>query len=156
MYQRILVPVDGSPTSTKGLGEAIALAKLTGAHLRLIHVIDELSFAMSMEGYVGYVGDWVEELRVGGRKLLQEAQAKAQAEGVQAETVLRDQLQGAIDQVVIAEAASWPADLIVIGTHGRRGIGRMLLGSSAESILRHASVPVLLVRGQAAQKAAGG
>jgi nucleotide-binding universal stress UspA family protein len=148
MYQRILVPVDGSPTCNSGLAEAIRLAKLTQGRLRLIHVIDELSFAASMDSYVGYVGDWLEELRQAGTKLLEDARSKAAAEGITAETVLRDEIRGPVAEAVVAEAKAWPADLIVIGTHGRRGVGRLVMGSSAENILRHASVPVLLVRAQ--------
>ena len=155
MYQRILVPVDGSPTSNHGLAEAIRLARLTHGKLRLIHVIDELSFAMSMDAYVGYVGDWLEELRVAGAKLLAEAGAQAAAAGVEADTALRDQFKGPIDEVVCEEARTWPADLIVIGTHGRRGFDRVALGSSAENVLRRATVPVLLVRGSKADDADG-
>jgi nucleotide-binding universal stress UspA family protein len=146
MYQHILVPVDGGLTSNSGLAEAIRLAKMTHGRLRLIHVIDELSFAMSMDSYVGYIGDWLEELRQAGAKLLQDARSKALADGVEADTVLRDELKGPVDEIVIDEAKTWPVDIIVIGTHGRRGVGRLVMGSSAERILRHASVPVLLIR----------
>ncbi|WP_062366873.1 universal stress protein [Variovorax paradoxus] len=146
MYQRILVPVDGSSTSSHGLGEAIRLAKVTAGRLRLIHVIDELSFALAMDAYSGRTGDWLDELRAAAARLLEEGEARAAAEGVQADSVLCDNFRGAVPDRVTAEAASWPADLIVLGTHGRRGLGRMVMGSSAEQILRSASVPVLLVR----------
>lgn len=146
MYQRILVPVDGSSTSSHGLGEAIRLAKVTAGRVRLIHVIDELSFALAMDAYSGRTGDWLDELRAGATKLLEEGKARAAAEGVEADAVLCDNFRGAVPDRVTAEAASWPADLIVLGTHGRRGLGRMVMGSSAEQILRSASVPVLLVR----------
>ena len=146
MYQRILVPVDGSSTSSHGLGEAIRLAKVTAGCLRLIHVIDELSFALAMDAYSGRTGDWLDELRAAAARLLEEGKARAAAEGVQADSVLCDNFRGAVPDRVTAEAASWPADLIVLGTHGRRGLGRMVMGSSAEQILRSASVPVLLVR----------
>ncbi|BEP35607.1 universal stress protein [Variovorax sp. V59] len=146
MYQRILVPVDGSSTSSHGLGEAIRLAKVTAGRLRLIHVIDELSFALAMDAYSGRTGDWLNELRAAATKLLEEGKARAAAEGVEADSVLCDNFRGAVPDRVTAEAASWPADLIVLGTHGRRGLGRMVMGSSAEQILRSASVPVLLVR----------
>ena len=146
MYQRILVPVDGSSTSSHGLAEAIRLAGLTHGRLRLMHVIDELSFALAMDAYAGHAGDWLAELRAAGTKLLEEGRAKAAAEGVEADCVLCDNFRGAVPERVAAEAASWPADLIVLGTHGRRGLGRMVMGSSAEHILRTATVPVLLVR----------
>ncbi|VTU31001.1 Putative universal stress protein [Variovorax sp. PBL-H6] len=146
MYQRILVPVDGSATAQRGLEEATRLGKLTQGRLRLIHVIDELSFALAMDAYAGHAGDWLSLLRVDGERLLAQAKAVAEAAGVEADTVLYDRRSGQVDELVTAEAARWPADLIVLGTHGRRGVGRVLMGSSAEHILRHAPVPVLLVR----------
>jgi nucleotide-binding universal stress UspA family protein len=146
MYQRILVPVDGSSTSSQGLAEAIRLGKLTQGRLRLMHVVDELSFALAMDAYSGRAGDWLAQLRAAGSKLLEEAREKAAAAGVDAECLLCDTFRGAVAERVVSEAAAWPADLIVLGTHGRRGLGRMVMGSSAELVLRHATVPVLLVR----------
>lgn len=150
MYQRILVPIDGSATAKLGLDEAIALAQLTKGRLRLMHVIDELSFALSMDAYTGYAGDWLKELCQNGQRLLDEAKAGAQAAGVEADTLLCDKFSSTTADEVVAEAARWPADLIVLGTHGRRGVGRVLMGSSAENVLRHASGPVLLVRARQA------
>lgn len=146
MYQRILVPVDGSPTSKRGLGEAIALAKLTGASLRLINVVDVMVFAMEADAFAGYAGDMIGLLREGGQKVLEASRAQAEAAGVAADTVLRDGFSGRVCDLVVDEAKAWNAELIVIGTHGRRGAGRLLLGSDAEQILRLAPVPVLLVR----------
>ncbi|KWT73309.1 MULTISPECIES: universal stress protein [unclassified Variovorax] len=146
MYQKILVPLDGSATAQRGLEEATRLAKLTQGRLRLFHVIDELSFALAMDAYAGHAGDWLSVLREDGERLLAEAKAVANAAGVEADTVLHDRRSGQVHELVTAEAARWPADLIVLGTHGRRGVGRVVMGSSAEHILRHAPVPVLLVR----------
>lgn len=146
MYQRILVPVDGSPTSQRGLKEAIDLAKLTQGRLRLFHSVDELSLALAMDAHAIRPGDWAKELREDGRRLLDEAAAEAAAAGVEADTVLQDRYTGKIHQQVNAEAREWGADLIVLGTHGRRGVDRLVMGSSAEQILRHAGIPVLLVR----------
>jgi nucleotide-binding universal stress UspA family protein len=146
MYQRILVPVDGSSTSQRGLDEAIRLALLTRGRLRLLHVIDELSFALAMDAHAGYAGDWLSVLRESGERLLEDAKAAAKAAGVEADVVLCDRLSGKVHELVASEAARWPADLIVLGTHGRRGVGRSVMGNSAEHILRHATVPILLVR----------
>ncbi|SCK58290.1 Nucleotide-binding universal stress protein, UspA family [Variovorax sp. HW608] len=146
MYQQILVPVDGSATSMQGLEQAIDMARLVNGRLRLIHVVDELSAAFAMDAYSGYVGDWVGLLRENGSKLLAECRQKALAAGIAADTILRDNLDGSVPELVTKEAASWPADLIVLGTHGRRGAKRLFLGSSAEQILRIAPVPILLVR----------
>ncbi|MET0207504.1 MAG: universal stress protein [Burkholderiaceae bacterium] len=146
MYQRILVPVDGSPTSDRGLDEAIRLARLTNGSLRLLHVVDELTFALSMEAYAGRSTDWPSELRAIGVAVLDKAQAVAEAAAVVADTALYDSFKGSVQEIVTAEAALWPADLIVIGTHGRRGVERFVMGSSAEQVCRLSTVPVLLVR----------
>lgn len=146
MYQRILVPVDGSPTSKHGLQEAVRMAKLTGGKLRLLHVVDDTSIALSFDAYAGYPSDWFENLRRDGERLVADAKAVVMAAGVDVETVLRDNFALPVHEVVVNEAVAWPADLIVLGTHGRRGIGRVMLGSSAENVLRRSPVPVLLVR----------
>ncbi|WP_258127639.1 universal stress protein [Achromobacter anxifer] len=146
MYQRILVPIDGSATSELGLNEAIRLAQLTHASLRLIHVIDELSFALAVDSYGYYAGELLDLLRKSGAEILEKGMATVREKGLLVEGVLYENLDKTVQQRVIAEAESWKADLIVIGTHGRRGVRRMVLGSSAEGILRAAPVPVLLVR----------
>ena len=154
MYQRILVPVDGSPTSTRGLEEAIRVALMSHGKLRLIHVIDELSFALAMDASWGGTSGWIEVLREGGAKLLDDAAAQVHSAGLLVESVMFDNFAGPVDVQVVKEAIDWNADLIVLGTHGRRGVGRIVMGSSAERILRTAPVPVLLVRTTEAQLAA--
>ena len=146
MYQRILVPIDGSDTSKLGLEESIRLAKSTGGRLRLIHVIDDLSLALAMDAYSGHAGDWLNVLRADGARILQEAADIALKAGVMFDTKLKEQFKGTVYELVLAEAQGWPADLIVLGTHGRRGLGRVVLGSSAENILRNSPIPVLLIR----------
>lgn len=146
MYERILVPIDGSPTSELGLKEAMRLAMLTHGRLRLIHVIDELSFALAADSYGNYAGELLDLLQKNGADLLAKAQTAARAQGLQTDTVLYENLAKTVAQRVVDEADSWQADLIVVGTHGRRGVRRMVLGSSAEGILRTSPVPVLLVR----------
>ncbi len=146
MYQRILVPIDGSTTSTQGLNEAIKLAKLTGAEMRLIHVADALSFATGFEPYAVYAGDLVPRIREAGELVLKGARELVQAQGIRVDSKLLDDLVSRVSETVIEQAKAWGADLIVLGTHGRRGVGRFLLGSDAEQIARTAPVPVLLVR----------
>ncbi|SEA55412.1 universal stress protein [Variovorax sp. YR216] len=146
MYQNILVPVDGSATSMRGLEQAIGVARLTNGRIRLLHIVDELSFALATDAYAGYAGEWMSVLRENGTKLLQECLQKVEAADISVDTVLRDNLDGSVHELVTKEAANWPADLIVLGTHGRRGAKRVFLGSSAENILRTSPVPVLLVR----------
>jgi len=145
-YHQILVPVDGSPTSEKALDEAIRLAQLNGARLRLVHVVDELNYVNGFEPAMNYLNDIIPLMRVAGEKLLAYDCQKAQDKGVEADSVLIDEGPGRIFEHVAEQARLAKADLIVVGSHGRRGIGRILLGSDAEQIVRHAPVPVLVVR----------
>lgn len=151
MYQKILVPIDGSQTSMRGLQEAIKLGKLTGARLRLIHVVDDLSFATGMEAASMMTGEMLQLLREGGERVLAKAKARVEKAGLRVDTALRDGVEGRVCDLVTAEASAWKAGLIVLGTHGRRGVGRMLMGSDAEMIVRTAAMPVLLVRADAAK-----
>ncbi|MFO1223814.1 MAG: universal stress protein [Burkholderiaceae bacterium] len=145
MYERILVPVDGSAASDRGLDEALALAARLGSKIRLLHVIDEASIGLAA-GYAVDIGPMTTALRKGGEQVLAQAKARAGKRGVDAETALSDTFTARVCDVVVREALEWKADLIVIGTHGRRGASRLLLGSDAEQVLRLAPVPVLLVR----------
>jgi nucleotide-binding universal stress UspA family protein len=159
VYQRILVPIDGSATSLQGLDEALRLAKLTGATLRLVHVVDELKYVTGFETFAAYSSDLLPLMEEAGKKILQQGRERAQRAGITAETVLFASLAGRMWELVVKQAKAWNADLIVIGTHGRRGVGRVLLGSDAEQVLRIAPVPVLLVRAPHAEadvRVAGG
>ncbi len=147
MYQRILVPIDGSSTAERALQEAIKLAA-GKAQLRLVYVIEEI-YPLDTEGYA-YI-DYValqEAVRQTGKRTLAQAAEKAQRSGITAETALLDVPGERVASVIDGEALAWKADLIVIGTHGRSGLGRLLLGSVAEGVARGASVPVLLVRAE--------
>lgn len=149
MYKRIFVPVDGSDTSTRGLREALKLARQPGARLRLLHVIDESVLAMTPEvGIVDISGSLIEE----GKKTLKKARALAERHGIKTDTVMPENFSGRVADVILNEARKWRADVIVMGTHGRRGFSHMLLGSDAEGVVREATVPVLLVRGKAAAR----
>jgi nucleotide-binding universal stress UspA family protein len=146
MYQRILVPVDGSETSNKALVAALQLARVTGGRVRLIHVVEEMAYLSGYEQYGGYSAELLKVMRDTGTKVLNDGMAIAQAAGVEADNLLFDNFGGRLAEVVADAAKQWNADLIVVGTHGRRGVGRMLLGSGAEQILRLAPVPVLVIR----------
>ncbi|MFA6972551.1 MAG: universal stress protein [Gallionella sp.] len=146
MYKRILVPIDGSSTSERALLEAIKLIDEQPAQLRLVHVVADLQF-LDAEGYVDYA-----ELRELTRKIGQRALTKAEEVARQADITVDTTLLEAngerIARVIDAEASSWSADLIVIGTHGRSGFNHLLFGSVAEGVVRGSSVPVLLVRSE--------
>jgi nucleotide-binding universal stress UspA family protein len=145
MYQRILVPIDGSSTSNLGIREAMKLARDQHARLRLVHVVDELVLIPSPD-VVAPVGDVVGILRDAGMKVLEKAKALVEKAGVNAETVLVECFGGRAADSIVEEARKWRADVIVLGTHGRRGVRRMVLGSDAEEVVRSSPVPVLLVR----------
>jgi nucleotide-binding universal stress UspA family protein len=143
-YKRILAAVDGSKASGKGLGEALRLAKAEGARLCLVHVVNEFPAYAALEAPVPF--DLVPALRAGGKKILARAVAAARKAGVKPAAVLRESVGGAAADFIVREARKQRADLIVLGTHGRRGVRRLVLGSDAEQIVRTAPVPVLLVR----------
>lgn len=144
-YQRILVPIDGSATSERALQEAIRLAD-DKARLRVVYVLEEI-FPLDTEGYafIDYA-TLQEAVRLTGERALAQAAEKTQQSGKVAETALLEAKGERIAGVIEGEARRWQADLIAIGTHGRSGLSRLLLGSVAEGVVRGASVPVLLVR----------
>lgn len=148
MYERILVAVDNSSTSDKALEEAIKLAQVHKAILRLVHVVDTAMLDVDNGGLVS-IHEVVQALRQGGDSLLKQSEVRVQAADVAVETSLLETLGVTRIATEIVEAAKkWPADLIVLGTHGRRGFVHLLLGSVAEDVVRIATMPVLLIRGE--------
>lgn len=144
MYQRILVPVDGSSTSGHALQEACKLARQLGAQLELVYVIDDIRL-MNADSYINYA-EMTEALKSSGNRVLAQAHAEARQSGIEAEVKLLEAGGDRIASVIVEEARSWPADLIVIGTHGRSGFSRVVFGSVAEGVVRAAHIPVLLLR----------
>ncbi len=144
MFKRILVPVDGSPTSLLGLRQAIKLSRLEGARMRLVNVVDELPMMANEE--MGGMVDNIPMMLEGAKKLLAQAAAVARKAGIEAETSMIESMSASTAELVAGEARKWRADVIVLGTHGRSGLERVFMGSSAEEILRATPVPVLLVR----------
>jgi nucleotide-binding universal stress UspA family protein len=145
MYDNILVPVDGSEASACGLGEAIKIAGKLGSRIRLAHIVNELIFDGG-DGAGIQASDLILSLREGGRSLLAQAEARVRREGVRADSVMIESMGTSAADFIAEQARLWSADLIVMGTHGRRGLVRLAMGSDAESVVRIASVPVLLVR----------
>ena len=146
-YQRIIVAVDGSTISKRALQGAIRLTKELQAALLIVHVVDLVSFNIDTSA------DWnryEESMRKSGERILKEAAAVAHDAGVDAETRLLEvqQVTDRIADEITREAKRWRADLIVAGTHGRRGLSHLFLGSVAESIVRISPKPILLMRGR--------
>lgn len=150
MFSRILVAVDGTATSNRGLAAAVGLAKEQGATLYILNVYDELVIApMLGEGAMGSaeaIGSIVEGLRRAGRKIAADAQktASKSVPNVQADAI--DSRGQSVAAAILRHAKRVRADVIVLGTHGRRGFTRLVMGSDAEAVVREATVPVLLVR----------
>jgi nucleotide-binding universal stress UspA family protein len=149
MYSRILVPIDGSTASSRGLDEAIGLAQNQKATICLLHVIDELVLT-GADGIVyvppNYFDEFVKASRAKGKELLARAEAKARKHRIAVESVLLETVGHRVADLIIKQAKKWRADLIVLGTHGRRGLSRVVMGSDAEMVLRETPLPVLLVR----------
>jgi len=147
MYKRILVAVDGSNISNLALEEAVKLTREMKAQLRIVTVVEELV----LEG-ADYVD--INEVRKAvvhyGEEALKKAKDAAHESGVEAETRLVQikRFGDRVTDTIAREADAWPADLIVIGTHGRRGFNHLLMGSVAEGVVRIATKPVLLIRGK--------
>jgi len=143
MYTRILVGVDGSEHAGHALRHAAGLAKALGAALRIVHVVDMgwLPAAPELGLDLAKVSA---TRRADGEAVLASA---AQAAGAAAETRLieTETPNQPPAAALVDEAASWPADLIVLGAHGRRGVERLLLGSTADGVARRSGIPVLLV-----------
>jgi nucleotide-binding universal stress UspA family protein len=148
MYKHILVAVDGSDTSNLSLQEAIKLAKEQQAALRLVHVVDETPAYMTMDTAYA-LADFQKAIREAGQKILATCAATAREAGIEADTkfAVLEVLTQRICDAIIDEAKRWPADLIVIGTHGRHEFNHLLLGSVAEGVIRLATKPVLVIRG---------
>ncbi len=155
MYPNILVAIDGSDAARMGLAEATRLARSLGSRMLLVHVINKAPWVSPAVDYT-VLQHLVDELRGTGESLIHEAIADARDEGVDVDSRLIEAIGADAGEIVVKEATSWPASLIVCGTHGRRGLRRILMGSDAEYIVRHSPVPVLLVRAAASQLSGAG
>ena len=145
MFKRILVPVDPSRASSAGLRVAIALARQHKARVRLVHLAKHIPAARRKgDGLTGQ--ELYEAMKDQGSRFLEKQAALCRARAVRTETSLYVGLAGRPVRSVLADARKWRADLIVMGTEGRRGLRRAVLGSDAEEVLRRAAVPVLLTR----------
>ncbi|HEV2281487.1 MAG TPA: universal stress protein [bacterium] len=143
MYRRILMPIDGSACSDAALAHGLRLAKEQGAEVKILHVLDTQALYLLYEGM--YVEEIADRWRREGEAFVTRAADRARAAGVGVTTELADE-GGRIPDVIVGKAKTWPADLIVMGTHGRHGFDHLLLGSAAEGVVRTTPVPVLLIR----------
>lgn len=147
-YQRILIAIDGSETSNLALQEGIKLAKALNAQVALAYVAD-IATAVIGEDLTFGVEQYRKSIIAIGEQLLEKKRTLAEVEGVSVEVHLLELTQKTkrIAESLVDDATQWRADLIVIGTHGRRGISKFFLGSVAEEAIRITTTPVLLIRG---------
>ena len=147
MYQRILVATDGSNLSRKAVSSAVALAALAGAELVALKVVPRYPVSYFEGGIAIQAGEvarvekqWADH----GQAIVDAVQKTAQAKGIKARAItVKSDL---VSEAIIAAAKKHKCDLIVMASHGRRGLSGFLLGSETQKVLTHSKVPVLVVR----------
>ncbi|WP_175970323.1 universal stress protein [Burkholderia sp. BCC0322] len=145
MYSNILVALDGSDTSSRALDAALGLASETGARLTPVYVVDFLVPAYDMAGYDPSI--LIDAFREEGLRVTDDAARRMKARDVAGTPQIAnvDPAGEDIPHRIVSLANEIAADLIVMGTHGRRGAQRLFLGSVAERVLRLATCPVLMI-----------
>ncbi len=142
LYKKILITTDGSEPNKKAVSYGIELAKLSGAKVNVVYVVDTAAFA-SIPMDTGWEMMY-ELLQKEGAEVTQKIVEDAKASGIEIEESL---LEGHPSHEIIEFAQNNDIDLIVLGTLGKGGLDRFLLGSVAEKVTRNSKVPVLVVRG---------
>lgn len=146
LYQRILIPTDNSPNTKAVLAYAAKLVHDQGAKVKLLTVID-----LTLGDHVGGELAWIEpemlreNLVTGARNSLTQTVEHARSLGMETESELIESRDGRIDHAILDAAQNWQADLLIITTHGRHGLARLLLGSTAETLVRQGKLPILVV-----------
>ena len=148
MYERILVAVDGGPSSDLAISQAVGLAKSMHAEVKVLFVVDDTELFFEP----AFIDP--EEIMRGmlsvGQKAVSSAARRFENAGVRCLTELAERpvSPGDLSGTIVHHAEQWPADLIVMGTHGRRGVRRVIMGSVSEGVVSRSSKPVLLIRGE--------
>lgn len=144
MYKQILIPVDGSEVSNHAADEGFKLASVLGSGITLLYVVDTtIASIPEAESGISNIELIRQSFKEQGEKLLGTLKAGAREKGLEAEGLIAE---GDVHDEIIRVADEKKADLIIMGTHGRRGFNRLLLGSVAESVARRARSAVLLIR----------
>jgi nucleotide-binding universal stress UspA family protein len=149
MYKHILVPTDGSELATRGLACALELARTLSARVTVLNAIEPFTAVFSSPD-----GQWIGGAELAGqleaaqeqtaKKVLAEAQAQAATAGVVCDTLFLN--NAAPSDAIVQTAQERGCDLIVMASHGRRGVKRMMLGSQTAEVLAHSTIPVLVIR----------
>lgn len=144
LYQHILVPIDGSETSMIAMKEAIKLGKALNSKITVVQVMALDPFIADVYVKTGQTNDLIERTRTYLLDILEQAKQKFADEGITVETKL---LEGFVVHEEIIEAVQdLNVDLIVMGSHGRTGVRKLVLGSVAQKVLGESHIPVLIVR----------
>ena len=148
MYKNILVPIDGSELSEKAANEAVGLARAVGAKLTLFHCVSEFPARVYSENAILAAqitsGQYRKEAVRVAEEVLAEAAGKLASSGLTINTM--HAVNGLPYDAIVGAAAEKKCDLIVMASHGRRGLSGFLLGSETQKVLTHTKVPVLVVR----------
>ena len=139
MYERILFPTDGGPASSEALDQVVALSTHFEATVHVLFVVDESTIATDVD-----TTSLVDQLEMSGDNAIQETTESLRAAGC--ETVVEAVVRGKPADRILEYADANDIDLIVMGTHGRTGLDRYLLGSVTESVVRNSTTPVLTLR----------
>lgn len=143
MFNKILVPTDGSAPSAKARQAAIEVAKMFDIPIVALYVIEPLPYVGLAEVGVPDLAEYSSAVRAEASKVLDAVEAECREHGVKCENVLIEASN--VDQGILEQAEAHKCNLIVMGTHGRRGLNRLLMGSVARSVLSHAKIPVLVI-----------
>ncbi len=138
MYDRILLPTDGSETTDKAMRQALDIAETYDAALHVLSVVDRSAIPPDVRADMLY-----DELEQSANKAVADIESKAADAGVDVETSI---VSGTPHRAILDYTEDNDIDLLVMGTHGRKGLDRYLLGSVTEKIVRLSDVPVLTVR----------
>lgn len=149
MYARVLIASDGSELADRALEHGLQLAKLAGSELTIVTVTEPVTivgggYASIAGGVIDPLPELIEAQEKAARELLERAAKRAAEHGVTAKTILVDNSFAA--EGIVATANEIGAELIIMGSHGRRGLNRLLLGSQTNNVLAHTKIPVLVTR----------
>lgn len=145
MYKHLLIPTDGSDVSMKGVEQGLALAKALGARATIVTVSEPwVTIATGEMGLAFPPDDYARSAAANADDTLAKARKLAEAAGVACDTLyIKEQYPA---EAIVAAAADSNCDLIVMASHGRRGIGRLLLGSQAHRVVTESKIAVLICR----------
>lgn len=144
MFQHILLPADGSDSAQRAIDKALGLARAFGSRVTAIYVIDPYAFSGVGTDFAYGHAEYLSAASAEGKTALAQVSALFEAAGVATDTALVE--AHSVSKGILAKAQEVGADLIVMGSHGKRGLEKLVLGSVTSQVLSHAHLPVLVVR----------